>query len=528
MDEAHGQRPSRQPDDRPHRDRHRARPSRPPSTRRSKSEPSGGTGAGVNDDGSLMPPGQGAAAAVAADAAARTRHAPAPIPRRAASGDPTTAARRGGSCRTMAIAGCTTARSASIPTNPEIAYQGGAPFFKTVDGGKTLAAGAGDPAQRPSRDLDRSEERQPHPARQRRRPRRDLRPGGDVGVREHRPASASSTRSAPTCGSPTTSAAACRTTGAGAARAPRAAPNGILNSDWYPRRRRRRLLHRERSHATGRFSTRSRRMARPAAYDLRAGRSGSIRPSGTAGAQVSAATSRLPESADPEQPRRCRRSSAAAAATRTATSCHRRRPAPTSASTGTRRSSSRRTTRRTVYLGGDRLFRSYNRGDTWMASPDLTNNIGRNDRPIMGVDGKAPMASKHDGAASYSNIITIGESYVLPGVIWVGTNDGNVQLSRDGGVTWKNVVDKVPGVPKETHVSRVETVALRRRHRLRDFRRPSHRRSQGLRLHHEGLRRDVDVDLRQPAGGERQRHPRGSRRTATCCTSGTSTASTSR
>jgi len=41
-------------------------------------------------------------------------------------------------------------------------------------------------------------------------------------------------------------------------------------------------------------------------------------------------------------------------------------------------------------------------------------------------------------------------------VIWVGTNDGNVQLSRDGGVTWKNVVDKVPGVPKETHVSRVE------------------------------------------------------------------------
>ena len=37
----------------------------------------------------------------------------------------------------------------------------------------------------------------------------------------------------------------------------------------------------------------------------------------------------------------------------------------------------------TVYLGGDRLFRSYNRGETWMASPDLTNNISRNDRPIM-------------------------------------------------------------------------------------------------------------------------------------------------
>jgi hypothetical protein len=111
---------------------------------------------------------------------------------------------------------------------------------------------------------------------------------------------------------------------------------------------------------------------------------------------------------------------------------------------------------RTIYLGGDRLFRSYDRGDTWTASPDLTNNIGRNDRPIMSLAGTAPMASKHDGAASYSNIITISESSVVPGVLWVGTNDGNVQVSRDGGATWKNVAGNVKGVPKETHVSRVE------------------------------------------------------------------------
>jgi len=111
---------------------------------------------------------------------------------------------------------------------------------------------------------------------------------------------------------------------------------------------------------------------------------------------------------------------------------------------------------RTVYLGGDRLFRSYDRGGTWVASPDLTKNIGRNDRPILGVEGSAPMASKHDGAASFSNIVTIGESPVVPGIIWVGTNDGNLQVSRDSGNTWKNVVDKVTGVPKETHVSRVE------------------------------------------------------------------------
>jgi len=109
-----------------------------------------------------------------------------------------------------------------------------------------------------------------------------------------------------------------------------------------------------------------------------------------------------------------------------------------------------------IYVGGDRLFKSMNRGETWTYTKDLTNNIGRNDRPIMGVDGKAPMASKHDGAAAYSNIVTIAESPVMPGVLWVGTNDGNVQVSRDGGNTWENVAGNVQGVPKETHVSRVE------------------------------------------------------------------------
>ena len=107
------------------------------------------------------------------------------------------------------------------------------------------------------------------------------------------------------------------------------------------------------------------------------------------------------------------------------------------------------------------------------------------------------MASKHDGAASYSNIVTIGESPVVPGIVWVGTNDGNVQVSRDGGATWKNVVDKVPGVPKETHVSRVEPSHFDAGTALRHVRRPSHRRSQAVRLHDHGLRRDVDVDRRR-------------------------------
>jgi len=110
----------------------------------------------------------------------------------------------------------------------------------------------------------------------------------------------------------------------------------------------------------------------------------------------------------------------------------------------------------TVYIGANQLFRSVDRGDTFVGSPDLTKNISRFTRPIMGVAGDAPMASKHDGAGAFSSIVTISESPVVPGIVWVGTNDGNVQVTRDGGATWKNVVDSVPGVPKETHVSRVE------------------------------------------------------------------------
>ena len=100
--------------------------------------PSGGTGAGVNADGSLIPPGQGRGAGGGAGRGAiRTLPHHRLIRRKAACGARTTAERPGGSYRTRGTAGCTTARSASIRPIPEIAYQGGAPFFKTIDGGKT-------------------------------------------------------------------------------------------------------------------------------------------------------------------------------------------------------------------------------------------------------------------------------------------------------------------------------------------------------------------------------------------------------
>jgi photosystem II stability/assembly factor-like uncharacterized protein len=115
---------------------------------------------------------------------------------------------------------------------------------------------------------------------------------------------------------------------------------------------------------------------------------------------------------------------------------------------------------RSLYTGGDRFFRSLDRGDTWTASADLTKHLDRNTLSIMGVSGKDPMASKNDGYTSFGYIVTIGESYMMPGVVWVGTDDGNVQVSRDGGATWANVSRNIPVLSTKAgelyHITRVE------------------------------------------------------------------------
>jgi photosystem II stability/assembly factor-like uncharacterized protein len=115
---------------------------------------------------------------------------------------------------------------------------------------------------------------------------------------------------------------------------------------------------------------------------------------------------------------------------------------------------------RILYVGGDRFFKSLDRGDTWTASADLTKRVDRNMLSIMGVSGKDPMASKNDGYTSFGYIVTIAESPMVPGVLWLGTDDGNVQVSRDGGATWTNVAKNVPalaGKPGEMyHINRVE------------------------------------------------------------------------
>jgi photosystem II stability/assembly factor-like uncharacterized protein len=102
-----------------------------------------------------------------------------------------------------------------------------------------------------------------------------------------------------------------------------------------------------------------------------------------------------------------------------------------------------------VYFGGNRLFISRDRGLTWERTDDLTRQIDRDTLPLMGVRGSERMLSKNDGEQTYSEITTIAESPLDSGILWVGTDDGNVQVSRDGGRTWTEVS------PMRTYVSRV-------------------------------------------------------------------------
>lgn len=85
-----------------------------------------------------------------------------------------------------------------------------------------------------------------------------------------------------------------------------------------------------------------------------------------------------------------------------------------------------------VYLGGNRLFISRDRGGSWTRTEDLSRRLDRDDLELMGVRGTDVDISRNDGTSSYGEITVLAESPVDPQVLWVGTDDGNLQVSRDG------------------------------------------------------------------------------------------------
>ncbi len=109
----------------------------------------------------------------------------------------------------------------------------------------------------------------------------------------------------------------------------------------------------------------------------------------------------------------------------------------------------------TVYVAGNRLFISHDRGESWERTVDLSKQVDRDTVPLMEVPGGEITISRNDGTGSYGEAVAIGESPLDPDVLWVGMDDGNLQVSRDGGATWSEVSGNVPGLPAGTYVSRI-------------------------------------------------------------------------
>ena len=105
------------------------------------------------------------------------------------------------------------------------------------------------------------------------------------------------------------------------------------------------------------------------------------------------------------------------------------------------------------YMGSQFLHKSEDMGDTWVKiSPDLTTN----DPAKQNQEGSGGLSKDNSGAENHTTIFTIAESPLDEKVIWVGTDDGNVQVTQDGGKTWTNTVANIQGLPKNTWCYHIE------------------------------------------------------------------------
>lgn len=106
-----------------------------------------------------------------------------------------------------------------------------------------------------------------------------------------------------------------------------------------------------------------------------------------------------------------------------------------------------------LYFAANKLFRSDNRGDTWKpVSSDLSRQLDRNKLKVMGKIQSPEAVSKNASTSLFGNIVSLSESPLVEGLIYVGTDDGLIQVSEDGGGKWRRIT-KVPGVPEMTYVS---------------------------------------------------------------------------
>lgn len=106
-----------------------------------------------------------------------------------------------------------------------------------------------------------------------------------------------------------------------------------------------------------------------------------------------------------------------------------------------------------LYFAANVLFRSDDRGESWQfISPDLTRRIDRNSLPVMGQIWSPEAVSKNASTSLYGNIVSFDESPLVEGLLYAGTDDGLIQVSEDGGGSWRRI-DRIAGVPETTYVS---------------------------------------------------------------------------
>jgi photosystem II stability/assembly factor-like uncharacterized protein len=111
---------------------------------------------------------------------------------------------------------------------------------------------------------------------------------------------------------------------------------------------------------------------------------------------------------------------------------------------------------RTIYAGMKHLFRSRDRGVTWEDLGRLTTDIDRRALPIMGFEIADHIASLDDGVPYWPTISALAESPRVEGLLYVGTDDGQISVSRNGGRTWTEVSTRLPRLPQRSWIAGIE------------------------------------------------------------------------
>lgn len=108
-----------------------------------------------------------------------------------------------------------------------------------------------------------------------------------------------------------------------------------------------------------------------------------------------------------------------------------------------------------LYMGANKIFRTDDRGNTWkVISPDLSRQIDRNKLEVMGRVWSVDAIAKNGSTDIYGQTTSIAESKLDENLLWVGTDDGLIQVTTDGGANWRKI-DNLPGVPAQSYVHQI-------------------------------------------------------------------------